>query len=74
MAPSWTTVLRVELGRGIRELLARTPLQLPLSQLTHNHAGALQSVDLRYPRATSPGLRAATTVTDIAPAQRKPTR
>ena len=67
---------QVELGRGTPdELLARTRrFSATLSQLTERYAGALQSVDLRYPNGYALRLRGVTTVTDIAPNATQPTR
>ncbi|WP_372658937.1 cell division protein FtsQ/DivIB [Hydrogenophaga sp.] len=74
---SWSAALdngaRIELGRGTdEELLARTRrFTATLSQLTQRYAGALQSVDLRYPNGYALRLRGVTTVN---PDDQKPTR
>jgi cell division protein FtsQ len=77
---SWRALLdngaQVELGRGTPdELVARARrFSATLSQLTERYAGALQSVDLRYPNGYALRLRGVTTVTDIAPNATQPTR
>ncbi len=60
---------RVELGRGTPdELLERTRrFTGTLSQLTERYAGAVQSVDLRYPNGYALRLRGVTTVVDTPP-------
>lgn len=60
---------RVELGRGTPdELLERTRrFTGTLAQLTERYAGAVQSVDLRYPNGYALRLRGVTTVTDTPP-------
>lgn len=67
---------QIELGRGTPdELLARTSrLKSTLSQLTQRYAGALQSIDLRYPNGYALRLRGVTTVNDIAPNATQPKR
>jgi cell division protein FtsQ len=56
----------VELGRGTpEELLARVArFTATLSQLTNRYAGALQSVDLRYPNGYALRIRGVTTTAD----------
>ncbi|MGE0348309.1 cell division protein FtsQ/DivIB [Hydrogenophaga sp.] len=56
----------IELGRGTPdELLQRTRrFTGTLAQLTERYAGAVQSVDLRYPNGYALRLRGVTTVTD----------
>ncbi|MBS3998313.1 MAG: cell division protein FtsQ/DivIB [Hydrogenophaga sp.] len=77
---SWRAELdsgaRMELGRGDEtELLARVRrFTGTLSQLTERYAGALQSVDLRYPNGYALRMRGVTTVTDDGPAPKKTTR
>jgi cell division protein FtsQ len=67
---SWRAELdngaRIELGRGSPdELVARTQrFTATLSQLTHRYAGALQSVDLRYPNGYALRMRGVTTLTE----------
>jgi cell division protein FtsQ len=60
---------RVELGRGTPdELLERTRrFTGTLAQFTERYAGAVQSVDLRYPNGYALRLRGVTTVTDTPP-------
>ena len=67
---------RVELGRGTPdELLERTRrFTGTLAQLTERYAGAVQSVDLRYPNGYALRLRGVTTVTDTPPPGATPTR
>jgi len=57
---------RIELGRGSPdELVARTQrFTATLSQLTERYAGAVQSVDLRYPNGYALRMRGVTTVTE----------
>ena len=66
---------QMELGRGTPdELLERTRrFTGTLSQLTERYAGAVQSVDLRYPNGYALRLRGVTTVIDTPPGA-KPTR
>ncbi|MDP2262449.1 MAG: cell division protein FtsQ/DivIB [Hydrogenophaga sp.] len=77
---SWRAELdsgaRIELGRGeAAELLERTRrFTGTLSQLTDRYAGAVQSVDLRYPNGYALRMRGVTTVTDDIPAPKKTTR
>lgn len=65
---------RVELGRGTPdELLERTRrFTGTLSQLTERYAGAVQSVDLRYPNGYALRLRGVTTVIDTPPGATQP--
>ncbi|WP_137921433.1 cell division protein FtsQ/DivIB [Hydrogenophaga sp. 2FB] len=67
---------RVELGRGTPdELLERTRrFTGTLSQLTERYAGAVQSVDLRYPNGYALRLRGVTTVIDTPPGAPQPRR
>ncbi|MDO9435132.1 cell division protein FtsQ/DivIB [Hydrogenophaga sp.] len=67
---------RVELGRGTPdELLERTRrFTGTLSQLTERYAGAVQSVDLRYPNGYALRLRGVTTVIDTPPGTKQPRR
>lgn len=67
---------RIELGRGNpEELLARTRrFTATLSQLTQRYAGALQSVDLRYPNGYALRMRGVTTVTEDDPQPNPHTR
>ena len=67
---------RVELGRGTPdELLERTRrFTGTLSQLTERYAGAVQSVDLRYPNGYALRLRGVTTVIDTPPGATQPRR
>lgn len=77
---SWRAELdngaRIELGRGdtaeLTERLQR--FTATLSQLTERYAGALQSVDLRYPNGYALRMRGVTTVTDDKAAPTKTTR
>lgn len=77
---SWRAELdngaRIELGRGepaeLTERMHR--FTATLSQLTERYAGALQSVDLRYPNGYALRMRGVTTVTDDSPAPKKTTR
>lgn len=66
----------IELGRGdtaeLTERLQR--FTATLSQLTERYAGALQSVDLRYPNGYALRMRGVTTVTDDKAAPTKTTR
>lgn len=70
---SWRAELdngaRIELGRGSPdELLARIHrFTATLSQLTERYAGALQSVDLRYPNGYALRMRGVTTVFEDSP-------
>lgn len=65
---SWRATLdsgaRIELGRGsAEELLARVRrFTATISQITQRHAGALESVDLRYPNGYALRIRGVTTV------------
>lgn len=67
---------RVELGRGTPdELLERTRrFTGTLSQLTERYAGAVQSVDLRYPNGYALRLRGVTTVIDTPHGATQPRR
>lgn len=67
---------QVELGRGTPdELLERTRrFTGTLSQLTERYAGALQSVDLRYPNGYALRLRGVTTVIDTPHGTTQPRR
>jgi cell division protein FtsQ len=76
---SWRAELdngaRIELGRGeSAELLERTRrFTGTLSQLTDRYAGAVQSVDLRYPNGYALRMRGVSTVTeDTAETTKKP--
>lgn len=77
---SWRAELdsgaRMELGRGDEAaLLARVRrFTGTLSQLTERYAGAVQSVDLRYPNGYALRMRGITTVTDDRAAPKKTTR
>jgi cell division protein FtsQ len=77
---SWRAELdsgaRIELGRGdAPELLERLRRFMgTLPQLTERYAGALQSVDLRYPNGYALRMRGVTTVIDDNPAPTKTTR
>jgi cell division protein FtsQ len=68
----------IEIGRGTPdELLARVQRFIgTLPQLTERYAGALQSVDLRYPNGYALRVRGVTTATDtpVNPTQRPPNR
>ncbi len=57
----------IELGRGTpEELMERTRrFTATLGQVTERYAGALQSVDLRYPNGYALRMRGVTTVTDV---------
>lgn len=77
---SWQAELdngaHIELGRGeTAELTERMHrFTATLSQLTDRYAGALQSVDLRYPNGYALRMRGVTTVTDDKAAPTKTTR
>lgn len=77
---SWRAQLdngaRIELGRGdATELLERSHrFTATLSQLTDRYAGAVESVDLRYPNGYAMRMRGVSTVTDEPPATATPTR
>lgn len=68
----------IEIGRGSPdELLARVQRFIgTLPQLSERYAGALQSVDLRYPNGYALRIRGVTTATDtpVNPTQRPPNR
>ncbi len=68
----------IEIGRGTpEELLARVQRFIgTLPQLTERYAGALQSVDLRYPNGYALRVRGVTTATDtpVNPTQRPTNR
>ena len=66
----------MELGRGSPdELLARTQrFTATLSQLTERYAGAVQSVDLRYPNGYALRMRGVTTVIEDSTDPTKTTR
>lgn len=77
---SWRAELdngaHMELGRGSPdELLARTQrFTATLSQLTERYAGAVQSVDLRYPNGYALRMRGVTTVIEDSTDPTKTTR
>lgn len=77
---SWRAELdngaRIELGRGdAQELIERTHrFTSTLSQLTQRYAGAVESVDLRYPNGYALRMRGVSTVTEQAPATQTQTR
>lgn len=68
------TGARIELGRGTPdELVERTRrFTGTLSQLTERYAGAVQSVDLRYPNGYALRVRGVTTVVDTPPGAPQP--
>jgi cell division protein FtsQ len=77
---SWRATLangaRIELGRGSdEELLARVhQFTTTISQLSDRYAGALQSVDLRYPNGYALRMRGVTTVNEDDPKPNSNTR